>query len=264
MSEGGSSVAVVVPCHDYGSYLREAVQSVCAQTRPPDELVVVDDGSRDTTPGVLADLQREIPGLVTLRHEVALGPAAACNAGIAATTASLVMVLDADDRLSPTYLADTERTIIDGDVDFAYTGERRFGAEESWRPAPPFDRRALLRHNYINKSALCRRWIFERTGGFRPDFDRLGMEDWELWVHALRLGGEGRAVGSCWLDYRRHVNGSRSSLSRRRDALVHLRMWQLHRPTVRLSDLAWWAAGAAARKVRCSSPPGGDPGRSPA
>ncbi len=51
----GSRVSVVVTCHNYGRYLRECLESVLAQDRPADEIIVVDDASTDDTPAIAAE-----------------------------------------------------------------------------------------------------------------------------------------------------------------------------------------------------------------
>ena len=69
------TVAVVIPCFELGAYLAEAVDSVRGQTRPPDELVVVDDGSRD--PLTLRELDRlAADGVRVLRRANGGAPAA--------------------------------------------------------------------------------------------------------------------------------------------------------------------------------------------
>lgn len=99
-----SRVSVVIPCHNYGRFLPEAVASVLAQTQPPDEVAIVDDGSTDDTPDVLRAIEGRVPGLVTLHRAPARGPAATFNDGVRATSGDLVVVLSAYDRVSPRYI----------------------------------------------------------------------------------------------------------------------------------------------------------------
>ena len=84
-----------MPVRDGERYLEAALRSLLDQTRPPDELVVVDDGSRDGSAALAEAL-----GVRVLRRP-ALGVAAARNAGVAATSADLVGFLDADDLAEP-------------------------------------------------------------------------------------------------------------------------------------------------------------------
>src|SRR3954453_5884816 len=93
-----AQVSIVIRSHQQGRFLAEAVGSARAQTRPPDEIVVVDDASTDETADVLAALQEREP-LIVVRHDLARGPAASFNAGVAASAGDLILALDADDAL---------------------------------------------------------------------------------------------------------------------------------------------------------------------
>lgn len=235
-----SSVSVVIPCHNYGRFLLEAVDSVLSQASADDEIVIVDDGSRDETAEVAERLRRAHPSIRVISHAQASGPAAAFNAGVRGSTRELVVILDADDRLGPGYLDVMAQILRDPRFDFAYAGEHLFGAVDAVHPAPSFDARELACENYINKSAMFRRALFDRIGGFLPEFDHLGLEDWEFWVRAAESGAVGRSTGECWLEYRRHSSGSRNRMSRRVVLLTHLRVRRMHPHTVRYRDVLRW------------------------
>jgi glycosyltransferase involved in cell wall biosynthesis len=236
----------VIRSHQQGRFLAEAVGSARAQTRPPDEIVVVDDASTDETADVLAALQEREP-LVVVRHDLARGPAASFNAGVAASAGDLILALDADDALSPRYVELTEQAILDG-ADLAYGGVERFGATTSFEPARPFDGDELGVENFLHVSTMFRRPIFDATGGFRPDMDSLALEDWEFWVNAVEAGARGQAVDGCWLRYRRHAEGSRDTASQAVVARAHLRIHRLHPGVVTWRHLARWLARRARRK----------------
>lgn len=240
-------VSVVIRCHQQGRFLAEAVDSARAQTRPPDEIVVVDDGCTDETPAVLSSLQQQGP-LVIVRHATPHGPAASFNAGVAASSGDLILALDADDALSPRYVELTEQAIRAG-ADLAYGGVERFGTETGFTVAPPFDAAELGVESFLHVSTMFRRSVFHATGGFRPDLDRLGLEDWEFWVHAVEHGARGQAVDGCWLRYRRHAAGSRNSMSRATVLRIHLMVHRLHPSVVGWRHLARWAARSARRNV---------------
>jgi glycosyltransferase involved in cell wall biosynthesis len=242
-------ISVVVPCHNYGRFLEEALASVDRQSRRADEIVIVDDGSTDDTAHVVARLVAGRDDVVVVSRTPARGAATTFNDGIRASRGDLVMVLSADDRLSPRYLeALAGRLDADASVDFAYCEARMFGAVERVEPAPPFDPRSLARNNYVNGSAMMRRSLFDRLGGFRDDLPT--WEDWEFWVHAVALGARGAAVEGCWLEYRRHSGGSRNTMSHLDALRGHLRLHQLHPGVLRRSDVCARAAGAVGRRLR--------------
>jgi len=94
------TVSVVIPAYNAEAYLREALDSVFAQTRPPDEVVVVDDGSTDRTPEILASYGER----VRVVRQPNRGEAAARNTGVLAARGALIAFLDADDTWLPQYL----------------------------------------------------------------------------------------------------------------------------------------------------------------
>ena len=90
------SVSIIVTAYNYGHFLASCLESVRSQTLPPDELIVVDDGSEDATSEILAQ-EKDVKFIAQSNK----GQAAAFNAGYAATTSDIVIFLDADDRLKP-------------------------------------------------------------------------------------------------------------------------------------------------------------------
>jgi len=90
-------VSVVIPAHDAAQTLAATLDSVLAQTYPRIEIIVVDDGSRDATPAVLA---RHAPRVRAVRQAHG-GLAAARNAGLAAARGAFIALLDADDLCEP-------------------------------------------------------------------------------------------------------------------------------------------------------------------
>lgn len=87
-------VSVVIPCHNYGHFLRDAIESVRAQTHPEIELIVVDYDSTDDTDRIVS----EYPDATYLRRSTQTYGAAR-NEGLAASGGEFVLFLDADDKL---------------------------------------------------------------------------------------------------------------------------------------------------------------------
>ena len=121
------SIAVVIPVYDNAPGLRRAVDALDAQERPPDEVVIVDDGSADDTGAIADGLVAGRPGWSVL-HTANGGPSAARNAGTRATTADAVAYLDANDTPAPGWLVALAELLSSG-AGLVGCGVRWIGAD---------------------------------------------------------------------------------------------------------------------------------------
>ena len=207
MTTSRPTVAVVIPCFGRGEFLGEAIESALEQTRRPDEIVVVDDGSPDGLRSVVEPY--EVEGVGYLRQPNG-GPGAARNTGVSGCRSEFVVFLDADDRLDPRYQERTLAFLQEAPpaVGYAYTQCRYFGAAEGTSHFPPFSAKRLLRDNIVHVSALLRTELVRRF-----PFDeslRDGLEDWDLYLTLAEHGIGGVLCDEPLLWYRKHGNGSRN------------------------------------------------------
>jgi hypothetical protein len=168
-------------------FLGEAIESVLAQTLTEFELIVVDDGSSDATPDILAAYEARDPRIV-IRRQSKSGRAAALNRGFALARASRVARLDADDIARPNRL-DHQREFLDahdrvavvgGAVTFINDRGEKFG---SWQYplTDPEIRRAFPRTTpLVHPAVMIRSEVFEAVGGYRSIFRE--AEDVDLWL----------------------------------------------------------------------------------
>ncbi|VWX62860.1 conserved hypothetical protein [Burkholderiales bacterium 8X] len=87
-------------CFNYARFLPQSLESCLAQTVKPDQIVVVDDGSTDETPSVLADYAARHPQIQVIR-QVNGGISSATNTALAACTGDVVLICDSDDTMVP-------------------------------------------------------------------------------------------------------------------------------------------------------------------
>ena len=196
-----SGIAVVIPCFNLGRFIEEAVHSVLGQTRAATEVVVVDDGSTDpTTRQVLASM--DLPGVRIVRTENC-GVSAARNRGIRLTSAEYLVTLDADDRLSPDYLAQTAaRLDAQPELGFVSTALQTFGESAYvWTPREPSVVNALVR-GAPHPASLFRRTVWDAVGGFDQSPSLQGCEDLDFWVSAMEHGYRGAVIPQALLEYR--------------------------------------------------------------
>lgn len=103
--------SIVIPCFNYGHWLERTVDSVLAQDGDDWELLVIDDGSTDTTAQVGRDLLGRHPGRLRFLSQPNRGVAATRNRGIDETRGRYLIFLDADDELAPNALASYRQLI---------------------------------------------------------------------------------------------------------------------------------------------------------
>jgi GT2 family glycosyltransferase len=120
------TVSVIIPTYNYGRFLREAIDSALAQTHRPIEVIVVDDGSTDDTPQVLAAYGDRIRVI----RQNNLGVGAARNTGIATARGEYLAFLDSDDIWKPQAIEhQIARFIDDPDLGLVHCGAEAFDRE---------------------------------------------------------------------------------------------------------------------------------------
>ena len=222
---GVVTVGVVVTVYNHAHFLQESLASIYRQTRCPDAVIVVDDGSNDN-PGAVAE---RFVGARLIREQNR-GLAAARNTGLAALNTTYVVFLDADDRLAPCAiergLACFDRA---ADCGFVYGGHvyiDRDGCQIGERYEPPGDEPylKLLRGNFIamHGTVMYRREKLLEAGGFDETLRR--CEDYDLYLRMARrfsIAGYADRVA----EYRLHgANMSTNHTAMLRSALdVHRR-----------------------------------------
>ena len=182
-------VSVIVPCYGQAEFLPFAVASVVQQQFEDWEIVIVNDGSPDDTSAVARRLSERLRDRrIRLIEKENGGLASARNAGIEASRGDLVLPLDADDAIDPSFLAKTVAALdADAGASIAFTNVALFGAQTGEWQMGPFDLTHLRTVNRATCTSLFRREVWEQVGGYNPNMV-LGYEDWDFWVGAAERG----------------------------------------------------------------------------
>jgi glycosyltransferase involved in cell wall biosynthesis len=183
-----NAVSVVVPAHNNAATIAEALQSARNQTSPPDEVIVVDDGSSDGTAEIVAT---GFPEVQLIRQPNA-GPAGARNRALELVRTGWVAFLDADDVWEPDRLH-LQLAVAEQHSD-AVIVACNWGPFDGATPQPVAKNRSrrissldvLLLNRFQTSTVLARTDAVRRLGGFDPRLD--GVEDWDLWLRCARLG----------------------------------------------------------------------------
>src|SRR5665213_1133935 len=212
-------VSIVIPAYNPTAFLLDAIASAAAQTHPHTEIILVNDGS--DKPESLAILEQAARSVGTYLEQSNQGPSAARNAAFRIAQGSCVVPLDADDSLSPTYIA-TCLSALDAGHAFVYTDFRVFGTQNYDEHLGDYNLYTLLGRNYLSYAALLRKQDWERVGGY-DEAMRLGYEDWEFWLRLGSLGRFGQHVPQPLLRYRRHgITRSDTALAHHRELVDYI------------------------------------------
>ena len=182
------AVAVVIPCFNQAHYLAEAIESVLGQTRPPAELLVVDDGSEDNSYEVAGRYET-----VTRIQQRNRGVAAARNAGWKASDSEFLAFLDADDRLLPDAL-EIGALALDRRPNLAFVSGVSRDIGDDGRVIAALRQPLVSQDHYLRlledcfiwsgSSIVYRRSALEAVGGF--DKSLRAADDYELYLRLAR------------------------------------------------------------------------------
>lgn len=195
-------ISVIIPVYNGERYLAEAIESVLAQTRSPDEIIIVDDGSTDDS----AAVARRYASLARLVQQPNLGAGAARNRGVEAAQGAWLAFLDADDLWLPDKLT-RQMALFEADPDLAtaYGGVEQFispDLDEILRARLQI--KSQVAEGFHVGTLLIRRATYERVGFFSTAFRVGEFIDW--YARAEEMGLKSGMVNKIVLRRRIHAN----------------------------------------------------------
>lgn len=202
-------ISFLLPTFNRASYIGEAIEAVLGQMAEDDELLVIDDGSTDATPAVVATLGQNIR---YIRQDNS-GKSAALNRGLSMTNGEFVMICDDDDVLRPGSVAALMEKLVDTQADFVFGRYSRFRTGSDGKRIdmgtgywPDLSSGLLVRHILedafvMQNAAIVRRSAYERVGPF--DEGMLRSLDYDMFVR-LALASQPAYCDRYIFDQRKH------------------------------------------------------------
>lgn len=189
------------------------IDSVLGQSFTDYEIIIVNDGSTDDSWDVLKGFERENIHVINSEHR---GPSAARNTAISHARASIILNLDADDKISSdllqkafdVFIANENTGIVFSDCEF-------FGARNKKYYPGEYDFKSMLRNNRIISAAFFRKEDWATVHGY-SDLFLYGLEDWDLWLSIINLGRDIIKIPGSTVYYRTYINPSDSRSGRRK------------------------------------------------
>lgn len=209
-------VSVILPTYNRAHLIEETIQSLLGQTRLPDEILVIDDGSTDATPEVLGRFDS-----LTVRRIENRGKAAALNLALAQVSGDLIWIVDDDDIILP-HACMALATALEADPDLEFCAGRHIDFEVDERTGARLTRPPgfmcsstpeqifpdLLEGCFIFQPGLMvRRSVYEAVGPFNTQLVR--SQDYEMILRIARRH-RGRQLDEVVFLHREH-GGQRGS-----------------------------------------------------
>jgi glycosyltransferase involved in cell wall biosynthesis len=199
-----SGVDIVIPCYQYGRFLRDSVGSILQQSFGKVRILIVDNASTDNSVEVAQQLAKEDRRVEIVAHKTNLGQQRSYNEGIDWAAAEYFMILDADDLLAPACLSravalmEEERDIVlvhgaerriasDGHVDFNEAAEPE---DIRWKVESGLDfigKLCTAGYNFVNAPTVVRRTSAQKIIGYYPEGIRYA-NDMNMWLRLATLG----------------------------------------------------------------------------
>jgi len=183
-------VSVIIPAYNKAEYTRRTVESVLAQTYPNIEILVVDDGSKDTTASVMAQYGNRIQYILKING----GACSARNEGIRRCSGEYVAFLDCDDLFCPEKIARCVECLEKNPkIGFVYTAayfidenDRTVGLYNHPRSQQgPIIEKLILENFICNSTVMVRKPVLDRAGFF--DEKIFTPADWDMWLRLSEI-----------------------------------------------------------------------------
>jgi glycosyltransferase involved in cell wall biosynthesis len=246
-------VSAIMPLYNSERFVAEALDSALAQTWRDLEVVIVDDGSTDSSAAIADRYARAYPDKVRVIHQRNEGVCHARNTAMAASRGDCFALLDADDVWLPHHLqtsvAELQRrpdvALVHADVERIDVNGNSLGrSPRTWDHAgkDAFRILYLRREHVCCSTAVFRREAIDRIGDFDVQFTGLGCEDRDLWLRMTSVAPF-VFINDVHTRYRMHGNNMSANFDKMMQARI--RLVDKHTDTVRGRPLRRRALAAA-------------------
>jgi len=210
-----SKVSVIIPCYNHGEFLDEAVNSVLGQTLQDFEIIIVNDGSTDST--TINKINAYDNSLIKVINIENSGVSTARNIGIENAKSPYILTLDADDKIGNNYCKKGVEVLDNNlSVGIVYCQAGNFGKKEGKWDLPEFSMERMLSANIIFSASFFRKADWKKVGGYNTNMVH-GLEDYDFWLSILSLGRKVCQIPEIMFYYRMHKIKSNSRSKRMND-----------------------------------------------
>jgi len=227
MTKNPPLISILICNYNYEEYIEESLNSAINQDYPNIEIIIIDDGSVDTSLSIIKELIEKHPDItISLNAKVKNeGLCHARNDAINAAAGEYFVFLDSDDTMPSDYVSNLYKTAIDKNADVVYGDVNFFGDNAGKSNEPDYDPQKLLLDNYINISTLVKSSEL-KSHRFDTKLNRKSHEDYDFWVGLSLMGLKFVKANDVYLNYRiQSKSRNRNTQDLESRTLVFIDVW---------------------------------------
>lgn len=225
-------ISVIMPAYNAGKFIKQSIESVVNQTHTNWELIIVDDGSTDTTKEIVHDFEKKDSRIKYIYQQNGK-QGKARNNGIQLSKGNLIAFIDADDLWLPQFLEKQLHLIMEDDVDLVFSSMVKFIEKpdkiisrvtlENKTYCGANDIKVFLKDNLISiATVLVKKDAFLKAGGFKESEELQFAEDYDLWLRMLLTGAKFKCNSEALALYRVHQMQSSKLAEKRYFQVLHI------------------------------------------
>lgn len=190
-------VSIILPTYNGARYISEAIESVIAQTFLDWELVVVDDGSIDSTKEIIDKFLEKEKRIIYFKNESNLGIQKSLNRGLREAKGKYIARIDSDDVWIDFDKLQKQVEFLDSFEDYILVGTGVVNVDEKgvelyrhlqFKEDKEIRERILNKNCFVHSSVMFRKDVALKLGGYSEDEKVKHIEDYDLWLKVGRLG----------------------------------------------------------------------------
>ena len=181
-------ISVVVTCYNHENYIEQCLRSIFNQTYRNIELIVLDDGSTDSSSEVIQEVLKESPFVTIFESHENIGVVRTRNKGLNLLNGDYFLFVDSDDFLDDRYVEELYDCANNHQADIVYCDLYNFEKDETYLKAQEFVLHNLLESNYISNCSLVKKTILK---GIYYDEKLSGkkLEDYDFFLNLIINNG---------------------------------------------------------------------------
>jgi glycosyltransferase involved in cell wall biosynthesis len=191
-----AKVSIVIPCYNVQNYIELCLESVISQTYKDYEIIIVDDGSTDSTSAIINSFRTKHKDLIELKYiyQTNKGVSSARNRGIKESSGEYIAFIDSDDKWREDSLEKKMKLFMSNNISCVYSDvmlnypndnqisiKSLYGKLIKGNIYPE-----ILEHNYININVVLKKTVLEDCGLF--DETLMTCEDYDMWIRIASRG----------------------------------------------------------------------------